>query len=77
MPNHLLIILSWLSLAVGFGSTGWILVDIYLRGYRLKMPIMEAVWPITGLYFGPVAIWGYRRFGRPTSTQWQCPHDWV
>ena len=26
---------------------------------------MEAVWPVTALYFGPVAVWAYRRFGRP------------
>jgi hypothetical protein len=23
------------------------------------MWIMEAVWPITALYFGPLALWGY------------------
>lgn len=31
---------------------------------------MEAVWPVTALYFGPVAVWAYRRFGRPTSRKW-------
>jgi hypothetical protein len=38
------------------------------------MPIMEAVWPVTGLYFGPLAWWGYRRFGRPASSRWRCEH---
>lgn len=34
------------------------------------MWIMEAVWPITALYFGPAAVWAYRRFGRPQSQKW-------
>jgi Domain of unknown function (DUF4396) len=28
------------------------------------MGIMNVVWPITGLYAGPLALWGYFRFGR-------------
>ncbi|MCW2703242.1 MAG: hypothetical protein JWQ37_1237 [Blastococcus sp.] len=35
---------------------------------------MAAVWPITGLYFGPLAVWGYHRFGRPASTRWLREH---
>lgn len=42
-----------------------ILVDI-LAGRRQKMPIMNVVWPITALYFGPVGLWTYWRFGRAT-----------
>jgi hypothetical protein len=38
--------------------------DIYVRRHRQAMPIMEAVWPVTALYFGPVAVWAYRRYGR-------------
>jgi hypothetical protein len=38
------------------------------------MPVMEAVWPITALYFGPLAVWGYHRFGRPASTPWLREH---
>jgi hypothetical protein len=25
-------------------------------GYRQRMAVMDAVWPITALYFGPVAV---------------------
>lgn len=66
---------AWIALSVGFVSTLIIAADIFLRGYRLKMGIMEAVWPITGLYFGPVAVWGYYRFGRPTSKKWLTRHN--
>jgi hypothetical protein len=38
------------------------------------MWIMEAVWPITALYFGPLALWGYYRWGRPQSHKWMEEH---
>jgi hypothetical protein len=70
MPPTWLTVLAWTALAAGFASAAVIVFDIYGRGYRQqRMPVMEAVWPITALYFGPVAVWGYRRFGRPTSGQ--------
>ncbi len=70
MPSTWLIIVAWVALAGAFLSAAVILVDIYTRGYRLKMTVMEAVWPVTALYFGPVAIWAYWRFGRTTSSKW-------
>lgn len=42
-------VLTWMALAVAFASAGLILFDIYGRDYRLKMPVMEAVWPVTAL----------------------------
>ncbi|MDQ6850338.1 MAG: DUF4396 domain-containing protein [Actinomycetota bacterium] len=74
MPPSWLITLAWVAIAVAFASAAVILADIYVRGYRLKMPIMEAVWPVTALYFGPVAVWAYWRFGRTTSTAWLDEH---
>lgn len=62
--------LAWASLAVAFVSAALIAADIFIRGHRLRMPVMEAVWPATALYFGPVALWGYLRFGRTTSRHW-------
>jgi hypothetical protein len=38
------------------------------------MAVMEWVWPVTGLYLGPLAVWGYARFGRPQSRLWQGDH---
>ncbi len=59
MPARWLVIVSWISLTVAVGSAARILTDIYARGHRLKMPVMEAVWPATALYLGPVGVWAY------------------
>ncbi len=39
------------------------------------MPVTEAVWPVTALYFGPAAVGAYRRFGQPTSDKWLTEHQ--
>ncbi len=59
--------IGWISLAAAFASAGVILYDIFGRGYRQKMTIMDAVYPITALYWGPVAGWFYFRHGRRQS----------
>ncbi len=64
--------MGWTAIAIAFACGAWILWDLYGRGHRQQMGIMEAVWPVTALYFGPVAIWGYRRFGLPKSPQWRA-----
>ena len=69
-PPEWLTWLAWVSLAVAGLCAVDVLVDIYARGHRQKMGIMEAVWPITALYFGPVASLAYRRWGRPQSPRW-------
>lgn len=58
---------GWLSLSVSFASAAVILVDVYGRGYRQKMAIMDLVYPVTALYWGPVALWFYFRHGRRAS----------
>lgn len=60
-------IIGWISLAVAFASALVILVDIFGRGYRQRMAIMDWVYPITALYWGPVALWFYFRHGRRNS----------
>ncbi|MBT1003797.1 DUF4396 domain-containing protein [Paenarthrobacter sp. DKR-5] len=70
MPPLWLTVLAWIFLAAAFASAAVILVDIYARRYRLRMRVMEAVWPVTALYFGPAAVWAYWRFGRVTSRKW-------
>ena len=74
MPPFWLIVLSWISLGVAFLSAALILYDLFGRGYRQHMWIMEAVWPITALYFGPLALWAYFRWGRPQSHKWMEVH---
>lgn len=62
-PSLWLVVVAWSALALAFGCVGWILVDIYGRGRRQHLPVMEAVWPLTAAYFGPLAVWAYRRLG--------------
>lgn len=71
MPPTWLTIIAWVSLAVAFITAGVILYDIYGRGNRQNMGVMEAVWPVTALYFGPLAWWGYHRWGRLNSRHYQ------
>ena len=66
--------ISWVSLGLAFLCAGLILHDVFGRGYRQHMRVMEAVWPITALYFGPLALWAYRRWGRPMSNKWMEEH---
>jgi hypothetical protein len=70
MPPGWLVVVSWVALASGFAVAAAILADIFLRGYRQRMPVMAAVWPVTALYFGPVAWLAYVRWGRPSSPRW-------
>jgi hypothetical protein len=41
-----------------------VLADIYLIGRRQHMAIMDAVWPLTMLYWGPLGLLFYFGFGR-------------
>ncbi len=59
--------LGWLSLALAFASGLAILWDIFGRGYRQKMSIMNLVYPLTALYWGPLALWFYVKHGRRSS----------
>lgn len=60
---HWLTILAIISLAVGVASAAVVVADI-MDGHRQHMWIMNIVWPITGLYFGPLAVWAYFKNGR-------------
>jgi Domain of unknown function (DUF4396) len=59
-----LTITAWLSIAAGLVSAAAILYDIYWRGRRQPVRVMEAVWPITALYTGPLGWFIYARLGR-------------
>ncbi len=60
---------AWAALAIVFASAAYVLYDIYGRGYRQRMRVMEAVYPINALYWGPAAIWFYLRYGRRMATR--------
>lgn len=74
MPPSWLTALAWCALGLAFASSAWILGDIHLRGYRQRMRVMEIVWPVTALYFGPAAIIAYHAWGRPRSSRWSAEH---
>ncbi len=71
MPSSAFTAFAWIALAVAFASTAWIAFDIYGRGHRQQMGVMEAVWPITALYFGVVALVAYRKWGCVQSEEWR------
>lgn len=60
-------ILSWIYLGVSFVCAAFILGDEFRRPQ--KMMIMNLVWPITALYLGPLAVWGYLTSGLKMSKQ--------
>ncbi|MEX0429056.1 DUF4396 domain-containing protein [Nocardioides sp. DS6] len=72
-PPLWLDVVAWVALGGALACAAWILVDV--RRFRPHMPVMAWVWPITALYAGPLAVWGYCRFGRPTSHRWLAEHD--
>lgn len=65
---------SWFFVALAALSAVVILVDIAFRGYRQRVGAMNAIWPMTALYLGPLAVWAYYRWGRPSSPKWQGEH---
>ncbi|MGE5146057.1 MAG: DUF4396 domain-containing protein [Candidatus Eiseniibacteriota bacterium] len=54
--------LSVIALFAGVISAAIIALDETRHPQR--MAIMNLVWPITGLYAGPLALWAYYRYGR-------------
>lgn len=61
--------IGWITIPLAAACALLILFDIYGRGHRQKMPIMEAVHPITALYLGPIWVWFYLRYGRLKSAK--------
>jgi Domain of unknown function (DUF4396) len=68
MPPFWFEILAIVAVAVALICAAVILVDI-LAGHRQVMAVMNWVWPITALCFGPIAIYAYCKLGRPSSIQ--------
>jgi Domain of unknown function (DUF4396) len=64
--NNDLEILAVFSLAAGILSAFIITIDL-AAGNTQKMWIMNAVWPITALYSGPLGLWFYYAVGRMSS----------
>ena len=56
--------LAWLSLSVCFCCAGVIGYDIAVNRRRQPMAVMNVVFPVTALYFGPLAVAFYWRWAR-------------
>jgi hypothetical protein len=67
MSPEWLTVIAWIWLGVAFLTSGVILFDIFGTGHRQPMGVMEAVYPITALYLGPLALLLYWRWGRHTD----------
>lgn len=64
MPSWL-VVLSWVSVLAGLGTAAVIAADV--KAHPQRMPIMNIVWPVTGLYFPLLGCWFYRSMGRPMA----------
>jgi hypothetical protein len=64
---------AWLYLSLCFCCAGIIAWDILVNRRRQPMGVMNFVFPITALYFGPFALAFYWRWAR-TGSQVATPH---
>ena len=64
VPNWLHV-LSIVALLTGFLCALILAIDVTRRPQA--MGIMSVVWPVTGLYAGPLALWGYYVYGRSSG----------
>lgn len=55
---------AWIYLITSVLSAGLLAYDIYGRRHLLRVPAMKAVWPVSALFLGPLAMLLYARWGR-------------
>jgi hypothetical protein len=67
-----LTVIAWVYLSACFCCAGIIAYDIVVNHHRQPMGVMNFVFPITALYFGPLALAFYWRWGRAARTT--TPH---
>jgi hypothetical protein len=68
---------AWLYLSVCFCCAGIIAGDITLSRRRQPMGVMNFVFPLTALYFGPLALGLYWRWGRVAAVAAPMPASLV
>ena len=65
-----LTVVAWIYLGICFCCAGIIAYDIAFNNRRQPMGVMNFVYPITALYFGPFALalyWRWERAAAPTT----------
>ncbi|MCL5430328.1 MAG: DUF4396 domain-containing protein [Candidatus Marsarchaeota archaeon] len=60
-------VIAYVYIAIAIISSLIIMADIFIRGNRQMMPVMDYVWPITSLYLSVFGLWAYWEMGRPDS----------
>ena len=66
-------VLAWLALATGFVSAG--AIAVWVVQHPRKMTVMNIVWPVSGLYLGPIALWLLYRSEQSKGAQSQGDDD--
>ena len=61
-------VLAWVYISACLACAGIIAADILIGGRRQPMGVMNFVFPITALYFGPLALAFYWRWARVPAT---------
>lgn len=64
MPPHWLQTLALIYVPLSIASALFVAADIFMFGRRHPMAIMDVVWPLTVLYWGPLGLAPYFGFGR-------------
>ena len=62
-----LYVVAWLALAAGFATMAYLALEVVRRPQ--KMAVMNLVWPISGLYLGPLAVVLFRRMQAETRSR--------
>jgi hypothetical protein len=73
MPPGWLTVIAWVYLSICFACAAVIAYDIFIDGRRQPMGVMNAVFPITALYFGPLALAFYWRWARTAARTAMAP----
>jgi hypothetical protein len=73
MPPDWLSVVAWIYLCVCLVCAGGISYDIVVGHRRQPMGVMNFVFPITALYFGPAALALYWRRGRVGARPSRAP----
>ncbi|MDQ2842550.1 MAG: hypothetical protein M3Y72_16210 [Acidobacteriota bacterium] len=55
--------------ALVLSGLSFVVIASDLMFHRQRMMIMNFVWPVTALYFGPFALWSYFGFGRQKRSE--------
>ena len=71
MPPIWLAVLAWISLVSAFPCAVLVTVDVFVRGYRQAVWIMDIVWPLTAPYSGPLGWLAYHPCGRLNSVAYR------